>query len=56
MRVLYLLRREPGKAAREIMEASRGEHDVTVLDLRKEPVDYGEALTRVEEADRVVTW
>jgi len=56
MRVLFLIRREPGPTQVAIMAATRKQHEVTLRDLRDTSIDYGEVMARIEEHDRVITW
>ncbi|MCP4752112.1 MAG: hypothetical protein GY866_14545 [Proteobacteria bacterium] len=55
MRLLYIVKREPGETFRKIVDEQKKEHDVEIVDLRDD-VDYDSILEKIEGCDRVVSW
>lgn len=55
MRLLYLLTRELGRTGECLRQEQGREHEVEVIDLRREP-DWQRVVAAIEAADRVLTW
>jgi len=56
MKVLHILKAGPEGAIEQIIEAHKRSHQVQVIRLDGEGVDYGEIIQAIEQADRVMAW
>ena len=55
MKVLEILRSEPGERVKEIIEVHRKEADVEVFELYKNK-DYSALVDKIFQADKVISW
>jgi len=56
MRVLHLLKGEPSLSVRRIIKEHEQVHQVVVIRLDLEGVDYHQVIQAIEECDRVIAW
>lgn len=55
MNVLYLLMQEPDETLATIVGEHKKEHDVTIVDMRKNK-NYDEIIDLIASADKVISW
>ena len=55
MQILYLIKKEPGKTLRQLIEAQQKTHEVEIIELKDSP-DYDAIMDRIIAADRVISW
>jgi len=56
MRVLHVLKEAPSDSVRLIIEAHRKVHQVEVIRLDLEGVEYDRVISSIETCDRVMVW
>ena len=56
MKILYLLKTEPDKDTRTLMEVLSEEGEITIFPLYDEHADYEKLLDMIFQHDRVISW
>jgi hypothetical protein len=55
VKLLYLLGRDPDETLREMIGEQQKEHELSVVDVRKEG-DFDRLVELIENNDRVISW
>lgn len=55
MKVLYLIKQEPGETVKKFMEEHKKANDVTIVDIR-ENKDYDRIVDLIASSDKVISW
>ena len=56
MKVLHILNDGPSDDATPIIERQSDKHDVRVIDLSQDDIDYDALVEQIEQCDRVFSW
>lgn len=56
MQVLHILNDGPSDDAQFIIDQQAHDHDVQVVDLSKDDVNYDDLVDRIEQCDKVFSW
>jgi hypothetical protein len=55
MKILYLLKQDPGETLKAFISVHQNSHDVSVIDIR-ENKNYSQLVQMVEECDKIISW
>lgn len=55
MKILYIIKENLDKTAREIIDEHKKTHEVTIVDIRKEK-DYNKIIDLIASSDKVISW
>lgn len=56
MKVLHILKDEPGETTEKIIAEHKKGNEVTVIELYKKNRQYEEIIDLIEKSDKVITW
>jgi hypothetical protein len=54
MKILYVIKEEPGDTIKKFMEAHKAAHDVTVVDVRTNK-NYEEIIDLIDQSEKVIS-
>ncbi|MBI4687794.1 MAG: hypothetical protein HY756_08460 [Nitrospirae bacterium] len=55
MKILYIVKQDFNKTAREIIDEHKKTHEVSIVDIRKEK-DYNKIIDLIASSDKVISW
>jgi len=55
MNILHILKKEPEKSVKTIIQEHAKYHDATVITLHKDK-DYNAIVDLIEKADKIISW
>lgn len=55
MKILHILKREPGESVKKIIEEHRKGNDVEIINMDRNK-DYAFIVELIEKADKVIAW
>jgi hypothetical protein len=56
MKILHILNDGPSKLSDEIIDVQSKEHSITIIDLSKKDISYGEIVDHIFSHDKVISW
>jgi len=56
MNVLHILNDGPCEDAQFIIDQQSGNHDIRIIDLSHDEIDYVELVEQLEQCDKVFSW
>ena len=56
MKVLHILNDGPSDDAQFIIEQQSSQHDLKIIDLSRDEIDYEEVVDQIERSDQVFSW
>ena len=56
MKVLHILNDGPSDDAQFVIDLQSRSHDVSVIDLSRDEIDYEALVEQLEQCDRVFSW
>lgn len=56
MKVLHILKDEPGETTEKIIKEHKKDNEVTIVKLYKKDRRYEEIIDLIEKSDRIITW
>lgn len=56
MQVLHILNDGPSDDAQFIIDQQACNHDIQIVDLSKDDINYDDLVDRIEQCDKVLSW
>lgn len=56
MKIVHIISKQPSEAIRQIILDHSKEHEVVVVDLNAEDLDYEDVVKQILSGDRVISW